>query len=107
MSLYARLASTAQRLIRQFGQTWTITRTTGPGVSIARQVQGVVVGKVPRSAGDGGVDIGDTEMLLEASAFPEKSERITAGDASYVLLEVEPIKPAVIVLAWRVLGRDG
>lgn len=102
-----RLASTAQRLIQQFGQPWTITRTTGQGTATQRTAHGVAVAQVRHLLGDSGVDIGDTELLLEASANPAKTERIAAGGESFVIIQVEPIKPAAIVLAWRVWVRAG
>lgn len=107
MSLYPRLAATAQRLIRQFGRPWTITRTTGPGASQSRTVNGVEVGQVRHLLGDSGVDIGDKELLLEGAANPVKAERIAAGSESYVIVQVEPIRPAAIVLAWRAWARAG
>lgn len=107
MSLYPRLAATAQRLVTKFGQTWTITRTTGPGKTATRDAYGVQVGTIRHLLGDSGVDIGDTELLLEASANPVKAERISAGGQSFVIVQVEPIKPAAMVLAWRVWVRAG
>lgn len=107
MSLYPRLAATAQRLITQFGQPWTITRTTGQNQTTTRTAQGVQVETVRHLLGDSGVDIGDTELLLDASANPSKAERISAGGQGYVIVQVEPIKPAAIVLAWRVWVRAG
>lgn len=107
MSLYGRLAATATRMIRDYGQPWTITRTTGPGQSDERTVQGVEVGAVRHLLADSGVDIGDTELLLEASANPSKAERIATGVDSLVIMHVERIKPAAVVLAWRVWGRKG
>lgn len=107
MSLYARLALTAQRMITQFGQLWTITATTGANASTARTVQGVVVGQVKHVLGDSGVEIGDKEMMLEATANPVQGERIAAGSESYIVMQVEPIRPAAVTLAWRVWARSG
>lgn len=104
---YHRLAATARDLIGRFGQPWTITRTTGPGQSTQRVANGVVVGQVKHLLGDSGVDIGDKELLLDASAEPAKTERIEAGGESYVIVQVEPIKPASILIAWRVWARAG
>lgn len=104
---YARLANSARRLIADFGQPWTITRTLGPGLSAQRVANGVVVGQVQHLLGDSGVDIGDKEMYLDASAEPIKTERIEADGESYVIVQVEPIKPAAITIAWRVWARAG
>ena len=104
---YARLAATARNLISDFGQPWTITRTLGPGLSAQRVANGVVVGQVRHLLGDSGVDIGDKELLLDASAEPIKTERIEAGGESYVIVQVEPIRPAAITIAWRAWARAG
>ncbi len=107
MSLYPRLATTAARLIAQFGQPWTITRTTGPAATTTRTVNGVAVAQVRHLLGESGVDIGDTELLLDGAANPQKAERIGAGGKSFIIMQVEPIQPAAIVLAWRVWVRAG
>lgn len=104
---YGRLATTATRLIREYGQPWTITRTTGPGTSVQRTARAVRVGTVRHTLGDSGVDIGDVELLLEPAANPEKRERVAAGADDLVIMHVEPIKPAAILLAWRAWGRAG
>lgn len=106
-STYARLARTARDLIGRFGQPWTITRTTGPGQITQRVAMGVVVDQVRHILGDSGVDIGDKELLLDASAEPAKTERIEAGGESYVIVQVEPIRPGAITIAWRAWARAG
>lgn len=108
MSFYSELADTALEMLTEFGQTWTLTTTTAEGVSSSRTAKGVEVKTVKHLLGDSGVQLGDRELLLDASANPMQGDRITDGTNSYVLIpKPEPIKPGATVLAWTAWGRAG
>lgn len=111
---YDRLSVTALKLLTKFGQSITLTTTTGVGTTTSRSTKGIytkTIKHVLPEAGyssSQGVQIGDKEFLLAADAMPLLTDRLDTDDDSLILaVNPQPIKPANTVLAWRVWGRAG
>lgn len=108
MGLYTSLAATATRLLAAYGQTWYLgaDERTVNGVRVKRssnRLQTNVLGA------DFGAENGDIEFILEATAVPLYSERLTneAGTENYIVMSIDPIQPGPTVLAWLVKVREG
>lgn len=107
MSLYERLAATADRMLGAYGVSATLSHTTPLGAVATSTVSVVTVDTVRHVLGDSGVDIGDERLIVNADAAPVKGDRIDYADQSRVVVQVEPIRPAGTVLAWWVWARRG
>lgn len=100
---YASMAAVAKRMLTEFGTTATLGNLYSQRSVLAVRIR-VVKDDYPNT----NIQIGDVEFLLEAAANPVKTERITFGTDQLVIIEdpVE-IKPATVILLWRVYGRIG
>ncbi len=111
--LYIKMSAAALALLKKFGAPLMLS---GPPV---RQVAGLRISQMERTLGDSGVMVGDWKYILAATTTPEGgdpvvtdsrpevTERLVDGDEQFVIVYVEPIKPAETVLAWFVYGRLG
>lgn len=102
---YASIAATAQRLIEQFGQSCTLTRTIRDGATTTQT--GVAV-NVNLNEGDrqriGEVQIPARKFYIDGSVTPKAGDILTVGAESFRVQYQDPIKPAATVLAWVVLA---
>jgi hypothetical protein len=104
---YTALQATALRLLTNAGADAVITSTArGTGTFKCVRVKDVkhVLGDTG-SYGSAGVQLGDTEFLLQAAAEPVRGERMAFAGDSYLLVQCEPIAPAGVVVVWKVYGR--
>ena len=109
MAFYDAIAQIATAQLAAYG-IQCVVQTTNPDRTLStRYVAGIKSKRVDaRSAGIvEGVDLGDWELLLEASANPVVGERITIDDRTLVIVAIDAIKPAGTVLAWNAWGRLG
>lgn len=111
--LYVKMSATALALLKKFGSPLMFS---GPPV---RQIAGVRIAQMERTLGDSGVMVGDWKYIVasrttpeggdpvETDSVPQVMERLVDGDEQFVVVYVEPVKPADIVLAWFVYARLG
>ena len=107
---YAPLASTATRLLSDFGQTATHVQTTSDGNStsttgVAVEVQ-ITEGDRSRAAING-TELPARKYIVSAAITPVKGARLTVGSQTGVVMQVDPIRPGATALGWYVNVRAG
>lgn len=109
MSFYGNLAETATRLIRQYGQTVTVTTLAAvTAVPTTRTPKAVFVEEIKTAVdGDSGVKQGDWIVLMEVSGAPVQGDIMLRGSVKYLVVFAEPIQPADTILAYEVTVRRG
>ena len=106
---YARIASTAKRLIDRFGTPCTI----GLAGLTARTVIGVHTKTVNHDLLDSRVQVGDYEYILAAvdstgaDSAPKEGERISTGTDYRVIMLVNIVKPGDTTLIYYAYARIG
>jgi hypothetical protein len=109
VSLYANLRRISSKLILQFGQVCTITRTAPGTGTVSTLFATVVRDSRVRHVADfsGGVEVGDWKLLVAADMQLLPGDRITIDTETLVVVRpAEPIKPGAVVVAWLVWGRN-
>lgn len=106
---YDNMAATALRLLTTRGSTMSLTTIGDAARSAKAAMVNVVRHTFPSTGADGtgGVQVGDYEFLVESGATPLIGDRISFNGLSLVVMHVEPIKPADVVVIWKIWGRKG
>lgn len=101
-AFYEGLRDTADRLIEQFGHVVTLKRTDRQGDITTRDSAMVVVETVRRELEGSRVKVGDLKILLDSSAEPVAGDTFVRDGKQYAIRqEINPIKPAGVVLAYE------
>lgn len=108
---YAKLATNAKRLLTRFGMDVVLR---GPP---ERTTKGVRVQTIAKEIEGSGVQVGDIKILLAATCStptgevidtePQRGELIATANDNLVIMNVEPIRPGDVTVAWYVYGRIG
>jgi len=105
---YAGILATATRLIGDFGQTATLTRTTRDGVTATQTgvgVQAVINGE--DRARIGGAEIPVRKFILSGALTPKKGDRLACGADDVVIMQADQLAPGATTVIWTVLARAG
>lgn len=112
---YARSKATAERLIRRFGQTVTLTviSTTGPGYNPTvtetdHSLQAAVLDYKINEIDGTLVQRTDRKVLVStegATVTPSTANKITIGGAEHAILSVKPLNPGGTVVMWELQTR--
>lgn len=111
MSFYAKIAKTVATLLAKFGRPITILSAP------TRTVNTVRLKKSNHMLADSGVPIGDVVFLfapkcvrfgedIELDTLPEKGDHFELEGETFAIMDVDPIKPADVVLGWYVTVRS-
>ena len=105
---YAGILATATRLIGDFGQTATITRTTGANTTPTQTGVGVqaVINESDRSR-IGNVQIPVRKYLLSGAMTPKAADRLVVGSDDLVIMQADALAPGATTVIWTVLARAG
>lgn len=102
---YAKIAATAARLIENFGQTISVTRTTGAtidpvtgaavaGTDTVYSPKGILK-KYPDDVIDGTrIETGDRELILDNTIEPDLSDKVTVQGEQWTIVNVTSVNPA-------------
>lgn len=106
MSLYSNLATTAARLLAQFGQDVTLQpsaqATYNPATSVATSTAGTSVsrkgaifdfGKGVTNVRGNLVQATDRQLLLEPGVAPKLSDAVVVGGATFAIVSVGELSP--------------
>jgi hypothetical protein len=106
-AFYDNMAATARRLLTQYGQACTLTRTTtgeydpdtgtAPVTTETQSVKCAVI-DYPAALIDGSIiQVGDKKVIMESSATaPQAVDTLTVGATVYQIISVKPLEPAGI-----------
>lgn len=111
MIFYARMAATALRLLTKYGQSVTITRTTGATYSpttgaytggATTTITGYAAAIPWSQRGPEQHEQNEIHVILEAtSTAPEVNDKILINSIGYKITEVNPINPAGTAVAYE------
>lgn len=108
---YAKIATTAARLLNNFGQTVSVTRTTGAafdpitgtytaGTEAVYSPKGVLR-KYPDAVIDGTrIETNDRELILDNTIKPALSDEITLQGEKWTVINVASVDPAGVPLVY-------
>lgn len=114
---YDKLKSTARTLLRNFGQSMTLTRdvagtydpTTGVMVNTQQTFTdyGVVLpyGDGSSSVADSLIQQGDRQVFIQISTEPKTTDKITIAGATFNIVNVKPLEPAGINVLYELQVR--
>jgi len=117
MSFYSNLATTAARLLAQFGQDVEIIRVTqgdyspDDGIAAAPEIGQVFKGAVfdvqagVKEIRGQLVQADDKEMILESTAQPKAADKVKVpaiGGSVYAILSVDTLAPAGTAVIYKV-----
>ena len=102
---YAKMATTAARLLEKFGQTISVIRTTGETID---PITGAIVAgsdttyspkgllrKYPNEVIDGTrIETGDRELIVDNTVEPALSDKVTVQGEQWTVVNVASINPA-------------
>lgn len=104
MSFYSEIQDTAQRLLVQFGQDVTLTRTTGGGVdpvtgadtsTTTTLVTTGVLRRYPDSLVDGSRILStDRQLVLAPGELPDITDTVEVNGETLAIQEIETSSPA-------------
>jgi len=105
---YAGILATATRLLGDFGQTATITRTLRDNSTSTQTGVGVqaVINEGDR-ARIGNVQIPVRKYLLSGAMTPKAADRLVVGTDDVVIMQADPLAPGATTVIWTVLARAG
>lgn len=114
---YAGLALTAKRLLTTYGQTVTVTQSTGevydpatglttPGTNTSFTGVGAVFNYQSNRIDGVSIVTGDQKLLLESASEPQINAVITTADGTFNVMSVSPLSPAGIVVYYEVQLRS-
>lgn len=117
MSFYGDLASTASRLLEQFGSTVTIKRGAGESIdpvtgsytagttsNLTANGLTVAITRQDREA-FGDVQGNDRLLILDNSQTPQEGDRVQVGAEDWQIVRIQETNPAGTPLVYRVLIR--
>lgn len=117
MSFYGDLASTASRLLAQFGSAVTIKRETGDSIdpvtgaftagetsSLTTNGLTTAITKEDREA-FGEAQGNDRILILDDSQAPQEGDRVQVGAEDWQIVRIQETNPAGTPLVYRVLIR--
>lgn len=114
---YAAMATTARQLLAEFGQTITVTRTTGetidpvtgavtPGTDTTYSPKGVLRPFPNNLIDETRITTSDRELILDDTVEPQMGDVVTVGGENWNIQSIIGTKPAGVDLVWRVqVGR--
>lgn len=123
MSFYDDMASTALRLIAQFGQTITlrdvteggydpVTGSVTPGTTSDQEARAILQDYALQQSGASyaeGTEIrqGDKKITVAAKGLtpPQLTTKIIAGGANWTIVNIKEINPAGTPLVYEIQGR--
>ena len=116
MSIYARLASTASRLLTTYGQTVTLRRTTGgsvnpvTGATVAGTVQTLTAPGILQRYPDELVDgtrilASDRMLILDSTVQPQITDLVSLEGQQWTLVQIQTINPAGTPLVYMLQVR--
>lgn len=106
---YAPILATATRLLADFGQTCTITRTAPTDANTSDQT-GVAV-NVVLNEGDrralADVSIPVRKYLISGAVTPEVGDILTVGSDVSPIMQADKLAPGATTIIWTVIVRAG
>jgi len=115
-AFYNEMATVARELLTEFGQAWTLTRTTGediddvtgvvtPGSDTVYTPQGVLVEFNREEKAEGRIEHGDRKLILDDTIEPLLDDVLTLEGESWTIVDIEKVKPAAVDLIYKVQVR--
>lgn len=116
MTFYAEMADVATELLTEFGQTVTITRTTGgsidpvtgvetPGTTAVYSPVGVLKPYPNRLIDGTRIKAGDRELIVDDTVEPLLTDAITVNGEALVAQEIEVVSPAGTPIVYKIRVR--
>lgn len=115
MGFYEDAAATTTRMLREFGRTMFIERTSGTANPVASrlldeetetlQTVGVRTSLTRNYVATSDVFDGDKLIVLDASQTPQLGDRIADGAEKWLIVQVDEINPAGVPVAYKVRVR--
>ena len=105
---YAGILATATRLIGDFGQTATLTRTTRDAVTTTQTgvgVQAVINGGDRARIGNAQIPV--RKYILSGALTPKAGDRLVCGTEDVVIMQADQLAPGSTTVIWTVLARAG
>lgn len=115
MSIYKRLNSTANRLIKDYGRSFTFTRITQGEYNAASGEMPETTSTYTANAvkdsynsferGDSSIQVNDIKLIAESSGNYNLDDLVLIEDQQYRIIGVDPIKPGATVVAYELQAR--